>query len=216
MLVTPSRIDTEVNLSQYRNAHSPMAKTSQFPSLEGIAISPATERGIEGEPNVLLPTVAIPFDTVNVHVTPSTISLYGPPSAIAAITIMPYHVSPIPAQPSSSAGSVTCAFSGGVVNSSFPITGASPTNLTEANAGHRSKAFFPMPVTVDGIRTDERPLQQANAYSPTFVTPNGISSFSSSSQQLNADEPMRLRFAGCFTLLSELHATKNASSISVI
>ena len=70
--------------------------------------------------------------------------------------------------------------------------------------------------TGDRIRTDERPLQQANAYSPTFVTPIGISSFSSDAQLLNADEPMRLRFAGYFTLLSELHATKNASSISVI
>ena len=119
-------------------------------------------------------------------------------------------------QLASSTGMVTCAFSGGVVKRFPPITGALPTNRTEASAGHRSNAFFPMPVTVDGILTDETPLQAANAYSPTFVTPNGISTSPSDTQLLNADEPIRLRLAGYFTLLRDLHPTKKASAISVI
>jgi hypothetical protein len=216
MLVTPSGIDTEVNLSQYRNAFSPMVNTSQFPSLEGIAISPATELEIEGVANFVLPTLAIPFNTVNVHVIPSTVWLYGPPSAFAAITTMPYQISPIPDQPSISAGSVTSAFCGGVVKILLPMTGASPKNRTDASDGHRSNAFLPMLVTVDGIDKEERPLQLENAYSSIFVTPDGITISSSNTQLLNAEEPMRLRLAGYSTLFSDLHATKNASAISVM
>ena len=73
MLVTPSEIETSVNIVQPKNAEEPIRVTRHPPRLEGTLIAPVVVVGIAEE--VPFPIEAVLPDRENVHSTPSTTSV---------------------------------------------------------------------------------------------------------------------------------------------